>query len=101
MRKIAISLFTGLALVSSAATPLAHAQTRDDQKKAREDMRAGNSLSLREIERRIIPQMKGMEYLGFEYDPAAGAYRLKFIRDGRVVYVDVSARDGRIINRSR
>ncbi|MGD9663585.1 MAG: PepSY domain-containing protein, partial [Novosphingobium sp.] len=28
------------------------------------------------------------------------AYRLKFIRDGRVMFVDVDARTGRIIRRS-
>ena len=31
----------------------------------------------------------------------ARAYRLKFIKDGRVTYVDVDARTGRIIGRSR
>ena len=34
------------------------------------------------------------------YDAAAMAYRLKFIRDGRVVFVDVDARSGQIIGRS-
>lgn len=64
-------------------------------------MRAGNVQSLRDIERRVLPAMRGMQYLGPEYDPAAMAYRLKFIRDGRVVFVDVDARTGRIIGESR
>ena len=55
----------------------------------------------REIEARILPTMKGAEYLGFAYDSTARAYRLKFIRDGRVTYVDVDARTGRVIARSR
>ena len=63
-------------------------------------MRAGNKLPLREIERRILPQMRGAEYLGPLYDSTARAYRLKFIRDGRVIYIDVDARTGQIINRS-
>lgn len=63
-------------------------------------MRAGNQMSLRQIERRIIPRMRGSEYLGPSYDSRARAYRLKFIRDGRVIYIDVDARTGRIINRS-
>ena len=63
-------------------------------------MRAGNVLSLREIERRVLPQMRGSEYLGPAYDATARAYRLKFIKDGRVTYVDVDARTGRIIRRS-
>ena len=45
--------------------------------------------------------MQGMQYLGPEYDPAAVAYRLKFIRDGRVIFVDVDARSGEIIRQSR
>jgi hypothetical protein len=63
-------------------------------------MRAGNQLSLREIERRILPSMRGSEYLGPSYDSTARAYRLKFIKDGRVTYVDVDARSGRVIGRS-
>ena len=39
----------------------------------------------------------GMQYLGPEYDPSAMAYRLKFIRDGRVVFVDVDARSGQVL----
>ena len=76
-------------------------QSRSDQGEARREMRAGNQLSLRQIERRILPQMQGSEYLGPSYDSTARAYRLKFIRDGRVTYVDVDARTGRVIGRSR
>ena len=75
-------------------------QSRTDQGDARREMRAGNHRSLREIERRILPQMRGSEYLGPSYDSTARAYRLKFIKDGRVTYIDVDARTGRIINRS-
>lgn len=76
-------------------------QAQTDQSKARMEMRAGNVLSLRQIERRILPRMKGSEYLGPAYDSAARAYRLKFIKDGRVTYVDVDAKSGKIINRSK
>ncbi len=71
------------------------------QGQVRKDMRAGNVRSLREIEQRVLPSMPGMEYLGPEYDPAAMVYRLKFIRQGRVVFVDVDARSGNIISQSR
>lgn len=64
-------------------------------------MRAGNVRSLREIERQVLPTMPGMQYLGPEYDPAAMAYRLKFIRNGRVVFVDVDARSGQVIGKKR
>lgn len=71
-----------------------------DQNEARREMRAGKAKSLREIEQMILPKMKGAEYLGPSYDSVAHAYRLKFIRKGRVMYIDVDARTGRIINRS-
>ena len=74
------------------------APRRDAQGEVRKDMREGRVVSLRDIERQILPTMPGMQYLGPEYDPAAMAYRLKFIRDGRVVFVDVDARSGQIIS---
>ena len=72
----------------------------DAQGQVRKELRAGNVRSLRDIERRVLPMMPGMQYLGPEYDPAAMAYRLKFIRDGRVVFVDVDARSGAIVGQS-
>lgn len=74
---------------------------RSEQDEARREIQNGTQLSLREIERRVLPQMQGSEYLGPAYDSVARAYRLKFIKDGRVSYVDVDARTGRIIGRSR
>ena len=38
-----------------------------------------------------------MEYLGPEYDQDNKIYRLKFVDDGRVIFVDVDARSGSII----
>ncbi|TRD10477.1 hypothetical protein FGU71_00380 [Erythrobacter insulae] len=96
---LSLALFVGGPAV--AANSGAQEQTRSDQGEARKEMKAGNQLSLREIERRVLPRMRGSEYLGPAYDATARAYRLKFIKDGRVTYVDVDARSGRIINRSR
>ena len=93
--------FSRLLLAALAvATPLTAqaAPRRDAQGEVRKDMREGKVSSLRDIERRVLPSMPGMQYLGPEYDPAAMAYRLKFIRDGRVVFVDVDARSGQILN---
>jgi uncharacterized membrane protein YkoI len=100
------SLFAGLLAalaVAGLAAPAAagQEQSQSDQGEARREAKAGTQLSLREIERRILPQMQGSEYLGPAYDSTARAYRLKFIRDGRVTYVDVDARTGRVIGRSR
>jgi hypothetical protein len=73
----------------------------DPQGEARREMRAGTIYSIREIERKVLPSKQGMQYLGPEYDPTAMAYRLKFIRDGRVTFVDVDARTGEVISESR
>ncbi|WP_379549791.1 PepSY domain-containing protein [Qipengyuania sp. DGS5-3] len=90
------------ALVQSGfvAAPTA-AQSREDQSKARQEMRAGNIMRAREIEARVLPTMGNAEYLGFAYDSTALAYRLKFIRSGKVMFVDVDARTGRVLKRSR
>ena len=82
-------------------TPAAAQDRRSDQSEARKEMSAGRLMSLRQIEARILPMMAGAEYIGPAYDSTAMAYRLKFIRDGRVLYVDVDARTGRILGRSR
>ncbi len=95
-----ISLFA-LGLCVSLA-PVADAQQRaDEQGLARRGVRSGYVRSLREIEQRVLPSMSGMQYLGPEYDPIAMAYRLKFIRDGRVVFIDVDARTGQVRGESR
>ncbi len=104
-------LFTSLAALALIAGPLTSGevmaqarslQPQGEQDSAREQMQAGRNMSIRDIERRIIPQMESTdEYIGFEYDPAAQAYRLKFIRDGRVIWVDVDARTARVLRVSR
>jgi uncharacterized membrane protein YkoI len=102
MKRI-LSLTLPMALIATGlvAEPVMAQAARADQGAARKEMKAGNILRSREIESRVLPQMRGYEYLGFAYDSTAMAYRLKFIRDGRVSFVDVDARTGRIINRSR
>jgi uncharacterized membrane protein YkoI len=92
-----------LLAISLMAMPVAaHADQRQgEQGSVRREMRAGNVRSLDSIEAQVLPRMRGMTYLGPEYDPAAMAYRLKFIQNGRVVFVDVDARTGRILGESR
>lgn len=102
MMRHATLLLAALALVSGAfAAPLAAQSRGGDQRSAREEMQAGRNLPIRDIERRIIPRMEGGEYLGFEYDSTAQVYRLKFIIEGRVVWVDVDAQNARILRVSR
>ena len=84
-----------LLLVASAAPVLA----QRDAATAREMRREGRMLSAREIERRVIPGMRGAQYLGFDFDGDA-VYTLKFLRDGNVIWVDVDARTGAVLGRT-
>jgi uncharacterized membrane protein YkoI len=95
--KQAILLLLAAALGSASVSAPVYARKGDDQGKAREQMNSGKVLSLREIEGRVVPRMRGMEYLGPEYDGNAQVYRLKFIDSGRVIFVDVDARSGSVL----
>lgn len=98
-RFLSLLVCAGLA-VAASSPPLAAQPARTDQGAARKESQAGHILKSREIEARVLPMMGNAEYLGFAYDSTAMAYRLKFIREGRVLFVDVDARSGRIIQRS-
>jgi hypothetical protein len=74
-------------------------QRRADQMEATEARREGRILPLREIERRIVPTMPGAQYLGVEFDAGSGIYTLKFLRDGRVIWLDVDGRSGQVVGR--
>ena len=93
--KTQLVLFLALAALSATAAPAMAA--KQDQQSARKQMNDGKVMSLRQIEGIILPRMKGMEYLGPEYDQDARVYRLKFVDEGRVIFVDVDARTGQII----
>src|SRR5438105_5788238 len=69
-----------------------------DADRAFEAMRQGRSMPLPELERRVLPSMGGADYLGPELN--GDTYRLKFMQNGRVIWVDVDGQ-GRIIRRSR
>lgn len=107
MSKLLSSILPAVALFGCLAVPVmapASAQQHSsDQQRAREEMRAGRNMPLRDIERRVIPQMEGREYLGPEYDQAASAYRLKFIdkNSRQIIWVDVDARNAKILRISR
>ena len=76
------------------------AQHRREQDAARDAYRAGQVKSLHEIEGRVLPQMHGADYLGPEYDAGSATYRLKFMRSGSVIWLDVDARTGQVVGRS-
>lgn len=101
MKKNLASLAACMLLALGTSTMPLRAEPGGDQGEARKERQAGNILSIRQIEQIVLPRMAGKQYLGPDYDPAAMAYRLKFIQEGKVYYVDVDARTGRIIGQSR
>jgi uncharacterized membrane protein YkoI len=88
-----------LVLVACSAAP-AEAQRRVDQRQAFEARREGRLLPLREIERRVVPTMRGAQYIGFDFDSASAIYTLKFLRDGTVIWVDVDGQTGQVLGRT-
>lgn len=91
------ALFGGLIAASLMSGP-ALADRPRDQDRAFDATRHGRSMPLPMIERRVMPFMGGADYLGPEF--RGETYRLKFMREGRVIWVDVDAATGRIIGRS-
>ena len=87
------------ALILPTAATAGDARPRDrEQEAAFRTKQDGHILPLPQIEARVRSEMRGARYLGPEFD--GRTYRLKFMREGRVIWVDVDARSGRIVNRS-
>ena len=87
------------AMAAALVMPGAPAQRRE-QDRAWAARRAGQVMPLREIEAKVLPQMRGGEYLGPEFDPNSNIYRLKFMRGQSVIWLDVDARNGQIVGKS-
>ena len=98
-----MTVFRTLLLAAAVAAGLtsapALADPPRDAQRAFEATREGRSMPLPQLERRVLPFMGGADYLGPELN--GGTYRLKFMQNGRVIWVDVDAQSGRIIRRSR
>jgi len=97
-----MNLFRSLLAASIAAlltsTP-ALADGPRDADRAFRDKEQGRSMPLPKIEQRVIPFMGGADYLGPELN--GETYRMKFMQNGRVIWVDVDPQTGRIIRRSK
>ncbi|MDQ2763938.1 MAG: hypothetical protein M3Y22_10785 [Pseudomonadota bacterium] len=98
--KMLAALLLCLITAPVLAEPAPPPQRRGDQVEAFEARRQGKILPLREIERRIVPQMRGSQYLGVELDSYNGIYTLKFLRDGTVIWIEVEGASGRIVGRT-
>jgi hypothetical protein len=72
---------------------------RRDSDRAFQNTQQGRSMPLPQLERKVLPFMGGADYLGPEIN-GGGTTRLKFMQNGRVIWVDVDGQ-GRIIRRSR
>jgi hypothetical protein len=95
LRTLLLSAVLSAGLTSAPAL----ADKPRDADRAFQTKRSGRSMPLPQLERRVMPFMGGADYLGPELN--GGTYRLKFIQNGRVIWVDVDAQTGRIIRRSR
>ena len=92
------TLFAAAFAVGMAASP-ALADPPRDQDRVGEAVRSGKSMPLPKIEQRVMPFTGGADYLGPEFN--GRTYRLKFMRNGKVFWVDVDPETGRIVGRSR
>ncbi|MFL6723000.1 MAG: hypothetical protein ACJ8FC_02480 [Sphingomicrobium sp.] len=69
-----------------------------DQDRAYIQKQRGQSMPLPQIERRVLPRMGGADYLGPEM--RGQTLRMKFMDQGKVIWVDVDPRTGRILGKS-
>jgi hypothetical protein len=93
-----------LALAATAFLGLSAAPAqgrRDEQDAARRAMLEGQVMPFSIIKRRVEAEMGDATYLGSEFNPSTNRYRLKYVKDGKVVWVDVDGRTGDIIGWAR
>ena len=99
-RSITATVVATLAL--TLAIPAAEAgNRRDEQDAARRAMLDGQVMPFAMIKRRVDATMGGATYVGSEFNPAANRYRLKYVKDGKVMWVDADGRTGDIIGMAR
>jgi hypothetical protein len=99
MKHMLVCCALGVAMVAGADVAAGQGHRRD-QDAALDAVRSGRSQPLPQLERHVVSQVQG-DYLGRpEYDPDANVYRMKFMRAGTMIWIDVDGRTGRIIRRS-
>lgn len=90
-------LLAGAVAAGLTSAPALADPPRDSQR-AFQGRLEGRSMPLPQLERRVLPFMGGADYLGPQMN--GGTYRMKFIQEGRVIWVDVDPQTGRIVRRS-
>ncbi|SOB79265.1 hypothetical protein SAMN06297144_0460 [Sphingomonas guangdongensis] len=96
----AVFLLLGAPPVPLAALLPVSQHRRGDHDDALHARKQGRLLPVGEIERRIVPQMRGARYIGFDFDAGSAVYTLKFLREGHVIWVSVDGRSGTVIGRA-
>jgi hypothetical protein len=92
------TLLAAVVAVFVTSAPALADGPRDTDRAFRETQQ-GRSMPLPKIEQRVMPFMGGADYLGPELN--GGTYRMKFMQNGRVIWVDVDPQTGRILRRSK
>jgi hypothetical protein len=96
-------LFGALCAAALVALPsavvIAQQVPRMEQEGLRDQFKRGNIQSLRQIESNVVPAMRrrGAAYIGAEFEPTLLRYRLKFMRQSSVIWIDVDGRTGEIL----
>ena len=94
IRTLLLTFATAAMLAFAPAT----AQQRD-QDEAYKAARSGAIRPLGEIIARVTPKVRGT-FLGSDFESGTRTYRLKYMREGSVVVVDVDARSGQVLGMS-
>lgn len=96
------ALMTGTTMGSIAGDATAQVRPRDDQSVVHRGRATGKLLSPQTIERQYVPAMErdGATYLGFVFDSASSIYTLKFLLNGKVIWIYVDAQSGKSLGRS-
>jgi len=97
--------FLSLLLSAAVLTPIPNAAAnpgrKDEQDEARRALLDGSVMPFSMIKRRVEREMGDATYLGSEFLPQTNRYRLKYVKDGKVVWVDVDGRTGDIMGWAR
>ncbi|MCI4589830.1 hypothetical protein MOK15_06970 [Sphingobium sp. BYY-5] len=102
MKRNSLLAAIGASLVVVLAIPCADAGgRRDEQDAARKAMLDGQVMPFSLIKRRVDAVVGGATYVGSEFNPSTNRYRLKYVKDGKVMWVDADGRTGDIIGMAR
>ncbi|SCW88195.1 hypothetical protein SAMN02927924_03647 [Sphingobium faniae] len=102
MKRKSLIAMLGALSVLVAMTPAAQAgNRRDEQDAARRAMLDGQVMPFSLIKRRVDAAVGDATYLGSEFHPSSNRYRLKYVKNGKVVWVDADGRTGDITGWAR